>query len=159
MQLPLISNKYKRLGMLLFSIGLILGIIYMYDNFEPNFLQYNFGNHKLKMNEDSGVGGLFSGNFLWGSAGNFMDEIIVLLVILGGCLWGFSREKEEDEYLSQIRLNALTWAFLINYLLVILCTIFIYDFWYLDVLIFNVVTPLIIFLSRYNFLLIKLKKS
>lgn len=155
-QLPLLPNKFKKLGMLLFAIGMTLGIIYMYDSFEPTFLQYNFSVRDL--NEAGGVNELFSGNFLVGSEGNFMDEILVILVIVGGCLWGFSKEKGEDEYLSQIRLNALTWAFLINYLLVVLCTIFIYNFWYLDVLIFNIVTPLIIFLSRYNYLLIKIRK-
>jgi hypothetical protein len=139
--------------MLLFFVGLVIGIVYMYDEFEPSFLNYNFNIQTEDFDK------LLGGHFLLGSGGNFIDEILVLLIIVGGCLWGFSKEKEEDEYIARIRLNALIWAVLINYLLVVVSTIFIYGFWYLDVMLFNLVTPLIIFLLRYNYLLIKIKKA
>ena len=145
-QIPLLSNKYKRAGMFIFLIGLALGIIFFITEIEPDFLQYNFTNGKKSS-------GMFGGSLLFNSKGNFIDELIILAIIIGGCLWGFSKEKEEDEYIGQIRLNSLIWAFLINYFLVAICTIFIYDFWYLDVMLFNLVTPLIIFLVRYNYLL------
>ncbi len=139
--------------MILFLLSLGLGIIAFIKNWEPSFLQYDFSNK----NSEGSLSEVFGGSFLFTSQGNFTDEILILGIIIGGCLWGFSKEKEEDEFLNHIRLSSLIWAFLINYLLIMLCTIFIYDFWYLNVMLFNLITPLVIFLIRYNYLLIKIR--
>jgi hypothetical protein len=154
-QLPLLANKFKKPGMLIFILCLALGGFAFITNIEPSFLQYDFSGGK----SGGSISDVFGGTHLFNSQGNFIDEIIILGIIIGGCLWGFSKEKEEDEFLMQIRLNALIWAFLINYLLIALCTIFVYDFWYLNVMLFNLVTPLVIFLIRFNYLLLKIRNS
>ena len=153
--MPLVAYKYKKPGMFLFLICIMLGIYFFITEMSPSFLEYNFSRH----DGSTDISDVFGGSLLFNSAGNFIDEIIILGSIIGGCLWGFSKEKEEDEFLQQIRLNSLIWAFLINYLLVAICTIIVYDFWYLNVMIFNLVTPLVIFLIRYNYLLMKIRKA
>lgn len=148
--LPLIPNRFKTVGFVLFCLGFVLGFFYYFFDFEPNILnfqkayKYNVGGQVWQFGSDYN---------------NFIDEIALILIVFGGLIWGFSKEKNEDEFFNQIRLNSLMWAFVINYAFIFLCTIFLYDFGFLSVMTLNLVTPLIIFLIRYNYLLIKIRKA
>ncbi|SBV93285.1 hypothetical protein [uncultured Dysgonomonas sp.] len=81
------------------------------------------------------------------------------LLIIGGVIFAFSKEKVEDEYIADIRLTSLLWAVFINYLLLLIAVFVVYDLDFLDVLIYNMFTPLIIFVIRFNFLLYKSSKK
>jgi hypothetical protein len=78
------------------------------------------------------------------------NDVIVLLVIFGLLLIAFSREKKEDELIAQMRLDSLQWAAYVNYGIFIICVIFIYGTNFLPVLIFNVITPLVFFIIRFQ---------
>lgn len=78
------------------------------------------------------------------------NDIIILLVIIGLLLIAFSKEKIEDELVSQIRLDSLQWAAYLNYSIFIICVICIYGTDFLPILIFNVITPLIFFIIRFQ---------
>ena len=56
-----------------------------------------------------------------------LDELITVVLIISGIIHSFSREKMEDEYISSIRLQALTWSIYVNYSLVILATLLIFE--------------------------------
>ena len=71
----------------------------------------------------------------------------------------FSKEKNEDEFINKIRLDSLVWATYVNYIVLIISTIFVYEFTYLWVMIINMLTTLIFFIIRFNWQLIKLKKA
>ena len=57
---------------------------------------------------------------------DIMDEITYIGLITSFLLIAFSKEKNEDEYISLIRANSLVWALLINFLILIFCQLFIY---------------------------------
>jgi hypothetical protein len=79
--------------------------------------------------------------------------------IVGGILVGFSKEKNEDEYIANLRLSSLLWAVLVNYLLLLFAFLFVYGWVFLDIMIYNMFTVLIIFIARFNYLLFRNNKS
>jgi len=148
----LLSNKFKKPGWVLFSIGVILGIIFSFNDYESKLLTtkvisiFHFGiisnDGLIKIIENS-----------------IVDELISILIIIGALLVGFSKEKIEDEYISKIRLESLALAILTNSFILLFATIFLYDLSYINVLIYNLFTPLLIFLLLFNYAVYKTKKS
>ncbi|MDY8136318.1 hypothetical protein [Aquimarina sp. 2201CG5-10] len=146
----LLSNKFKKPGWFLFIIGIILGVIHLIDDFESDLLTTK-------------VISLFHKNTFFGSEdgvirileNSIVDELITLMIIIGGLLVSLSKEKIEDEFITQIRLDSFVWAILVNYLILLFATIFIYDIQYFNVLVFNMFTPLIIFVLRFNYVIYK----
>jgi len=83
---------------------------------------------------------------------SILDELIVIAIIVGGLTVGFTKEKVEDEFIFKLRKDSLVWALIFNYAVLIFATVFVYDFVFFDVLVFNMFTPLVFFVFRFNFL-------
>jgi len=90
---------------------------------------------------------------------DFTDTIIGFSVILFSLLVAFSKEKEEDEYIEKIRLHSLVWAIYINFTALLILFWVYYDFDFLSVMMFNLFTPLWIFIILFHIQKIKLQKS
>ncbi len=82
-----------------------------------------------------------------------IDEIVSLMVLAGLLIVGFARVKSEDERTAQMRLEALQWAIYGNTLVLALCITFVYGMSFLNVMIYNMFTPLLIFVLRFHWLL------
>ena len=74
-------------------------------------------------------------------------------------LVGFSKEKNEDEFISEIRLSSLLWAVWVSYMLLLIAFLLIYGSPFLEVMVYNMFTILIIFIVRFNFILYKNAKT
>jgi hypothetical protein len=142
----LLPNKYKPIGWVLFIIGLIGGIFIYISEYESDLLTIN-------------VLSIYSESFFGNDKGFFqiiensiLDELIALAIIIGGLLVGFSKEKVEDEFIYKLRKDSLVWAIIFNYAVLAFTIIFVYDMTFFDVLVFNMFTPLIFFVFRFNFL-------
>ncbi len=143
----LLSHKYKILGWILFSIGLISGIFMVFSGFESTLLNtkvLSIFNNGILNNEDV--------TFFKIIENSIVDEITALFIIIGGLIVGFSKEKIEDEFIYKLRTDSLVWAIIFNYLVLIFTIIFIYDMTFLNIMIFNMFTPLVFFVFRFNFL-------
>ena len=85
-----------------------------------------------------------------------------ILFTIGALFVGFSKQKNEDEYIASVRHDSLLWATYVNYMLLILSMLFIYDAGFFTVMVYNMFTVLIIFLlsqkTKLNFLF-NLKKE
>lgn len=90
---------------------------------------------------------------------NLLDESIAFLVILGGLLVCFSREKQEDEFIAQLRLDALLWATYINYGLLLVALFTVYDVSFFYIMIANLFTLLFMFYIRFRYLLMITRKQ
>ena len=90
---------------------------------------------------------------------DIMDEITYIGLITSFLLIAFSKEKNEDEYISLNRANSLVWALLINFLILIFCQLFIYGFIFLEILYFNLFSILVLFIIKFKIADYKLKKS
>jgi len=71
-----------------------------------------------------------------------------LLMALGLFLAAFSKEKIEDEQISQLRLDSLQWAIYVNYVLLIVSLILSSDTEH--ILFLNLLVPLVFFIIRFQ---------
>jgi len=94
---------------------------------------------------------IFTNNMgMWIENGLF-DELITVVLIISGIIHSFSREKMEDEYISSIRLQALTWSIFVNYGLVLLATLLIFGMAYFHVMIIHLFSLIILFNLRFQY--------
>jgi len=144
----LLPNRYKRIGLLILAPSLVLGILVRFFDFQFSFLTLQY----FKT-------GINTKNMHLEDAINLTDELALTGIIVSLLFIAFAREKTEDEYIAHTRLESLKWAVLINYLLLLLATWLVHGFSYIDVMMYNMLTVLIIFIVRFNYVLNNSKKS
>ena len=149
----LFPNKYKPLGWLLFLAGMALGLVLAFNDYEyPNW----------KMNVfpliGEGESSFFAPSFKW-VHNNIADELASLLLIVGGILVSFSKTKEEDEYISKLRMESLIWATYVNYIILIVAVLLVFDLSFLNVMVYNMFTILLFFMLRFHYVLYQSKKA
>ena len=152
----LLPNRFKLIGWIILIPSLVLCILFFIFEFEPDFLNiklYAFAKE--------------STNFLTGSTikeyftfvkTNALDEILALSLIISALFVAFSKEKDEDEFISKIRLESLVWATYVNYAILFFSIIFIFGISFLWVMVINMFTILLFFIIRFNWLIHKSKK-
>ncbi|WP_372754432.1 hypothetical protein [Mariniflexile sp.] len=132
----LLPNKYKTIGWVFFLSGIISGIfLQIYDSPEN----------------------IFDIDIINNLGFEYLDEVISVLIIIGGLIVGFSKEKVEDEFIHKLRHESLVWAIILNYIILFFTVLFLYEGNFFTVLVYNMFTPLIFFIVRFNFL--KMKSS
>jgi len=136
----LLPFKTKRLGWLILIPSLVLCVFVMYFEFEiPGF--------ELVIPYTKGI---FSNKPL---PNNLTDELASVLFMVSLILIAFSEEREEDEFISMVRLESLQWSVYFNYGLLIIAILFIYDMAFFQALIYNMYSILIFFILRFNYVL------
>ena len=86
------------------------------------------------------------------------NDLTYIALILGLLVVGFSKEQIEDEQISQLRLDSLQWAVYVNYIIFILCIIFIYGMDFLGIVLYNTITPLVFFVIRFRWKIYSLNR-
>lgn len=146
----LIAHRWKTLGWTLSIPAFIGGIFFMALDAPDDYLKVTIPNTLAK--------------FLWIDNGPFsngtgpvtlslLDELISLTLLLGLLLLSFSKEKVEDEWIQRVRLESFQWAILINTLLLMGFTVFTHGSPFLSVMVYNMFTPLLIFVGRFYYIL------
>lgn len=147
----LFSHKFKKIGWILFGIGVILGIVYILGFQTPEFLQVStFAIVSTPLVRET--------QFFSIIENNLFDELIGVFIIVGGLLVAFSKQKYEDEFIAKIRLESLVWAVYVNYSILLISLLFIYGATFFQVMIYNMFTLIIFFLIKFNFELYRIKK-
>ncbi len=152
MKIYLFPNKYKIYGWIMFIPSLILVITMFFVDINPNFLDLKV--FALAYKPIFGPTEYFS--FI---EKNITIDIVLLLLIVGGLLVCFSKEKIEDEYISSLRLESLLLAVYINYAVLIISIVLIHEISFLYVLGANMVTILIIFIIRFEWVKQKIHRA
>ena len=88
-----------------------------------------------------------------------LNNIAIIGISIGAILSTCSRERVEDEMIQQIRLNSLLIALYINYAILIVCSLLIYDLDFLNVMLYNMFTILLIFMVVYYWKIWRAKKG
>lgn len=152
----LFPYRFKLIGWLLALPGFVLGYLVVYNDYKiPGF--------GLQLRATSQL-------FL-PAYENFTNELALTLVVAGLIFIAFSKQKIEDELTANIRLNALYWAILVNYLLYALFLSAVVAINEFDMralangidaflggytfMTYNLFTPLVIFATRFYYLLYK----
>jgi hypothetical protein len=141
----LLPNKYKKIGLIIFAPSFVLGILFMLGigikiNF-PVFAFWAKAEHQL------------GSAFFFLKENDIYNELLAFVLIISLGLIAFSKERFEDEYIGKIRLESLLWAVIINYILLLLALVLVYDLEFYSILTYNMFTILILFVIRFNFVL------
>jgi len=138
----LLPSRLKTLGWILAIPAFVLMVFNINYGFEFNFLDYTARNiSKISLDSET----LFTLQ-----SNNFTDEVGGIILMLGLLFIAFSREKDEDERISQLRLESLLWAVFINSVLIAAAIIFFYGEMFLRVMAYNICTTLILFIIRFK---------
>jgi hypothetical protein len=147
--ITLFSNKLKNVGWLIFIPSIILGLILISG-------KINFNDIKLPVfyysgfpfdNEETG--------FFKTTEIDFFSNLIGILIIIGGVMVGFSKEKIEDEYISSLRLRSMFWSLAVTYTIVLILFLTLFGAIFFTVMIVIIFMPLILYVFRFNYLLLK----
>jgi hypothetical protein len=93
-------------------------------------------------------------NFLGGNL-DFSYTLQIFLIVAGGLMFMFSKEKIEDEFTMSIRLKSLMWSVLANYIIVLMTDILLYGKNFLFVMTYNFYTVIVLYVVIFNFLIFK----
>ena len=148
----LFPSKFKRIGWFTLIPSAIIGLLILIYEYEPSFLDFNVP--AIFVDELTFTANKKTFRMV---TNNILNEILGVLIIISTFLVAFSKEKSEDEYISKIRFESLAWAVYFNYAILILTFLFIYDFAFLWVMVFNMFTVLLFFIVRFNWQISKLK--
>ncbi len=135
----LLPHRFKKWGWVILLIFIPLGVIVDCSNLQFPLLSFRLPWIPV----DPFTGGRV----------NFTNTLAALGLILGFLLVAFSREAHEDEYVAHVRLESLLWAVLVNYILLAVTDIFLYGSGFLEVMVYNMFTPLVLFIARFHLVL------
>ena len=148
----LLPHYLKRVGFVLLALGVVALLYSFLISNTPDFMDFNVY-ALIRQRFLSPV------EFFSVVETNFLDELIAGLLILGLGLISFSREKVEDEFIAKTRLESLVWATYLNYGVLLLSVLFVYEMAFFRVMIVNMFTILIFFVIRFNWVMSKSKRQ
>lgn len=90
---------------------------------------------------------------------NLSDEISLILTLTGGLFIVFSKEKDENNQIQKIKLRTLFWALLINQIILIFSTLFLYGTAFIAVVLINLISLNFIYLVLLKIQIFKLKRK
>src|SRR5690606_3579819 len=148
----LFPHRFKAIGWIILLPSVVLGLFSVLTQYHPGFLDHRvFTVWDDQLFEDTKVLTLTSNNIL--------NEITGILIIVGGILVAFSKEKLEDEFMAKVRLESLVWATYINYFILFLGLILVHGFGFLWFMVFNMFTILLIFIIRFHYAIYNLNRT
>ena len=145
----LLPNRYKLIGWCLLIAVTFLYIIFYSIEFE----------YETKVFSILNQGFMSDSEWFSFSKTDISKTVVGVLFIVGGIFVGFSKEKKEDEFIEKIRLSSLLWAVWVNYGLLTFGFLFVFGMAFLNVMMYNMFTILIIFIARFNYILYKSNKT
>ncbi len=156
----LLPNGYKKAGWWIFGITIVLTIFrFTFQDqcdFSMNNIRELFGMERLEGNGDL-FSSLLSSSF--GPNDDLLLTFIGILFVVAGIFIGFSRNKEDDEFIEQLRYESLILSLYINSGIVLLCLIFVWGFPFLWVMMLNIFSTLYVFILCFYIRLYHNKRS
>lgn len=134
----LLPVTWKWPGAILSILGLALG-------FAAELGEFSFSWLKFIVREKN--------SFLDTAEEDFTNEVALTLTIVGLLILAFTRERDEDERVRLIRLEAFRWSILVNFIIVLIGNWVLYGGSFFWLMTFNLFTPLVVFLLRFYYVL------
>lgn len=147
--LQLLPNQFKKIGWFIFIPSLFMGILSLTGIFtlpEISFPVFYNSGYPLS-SEDVG---LFKNIEI-----DFFQNLFGILIIIGGILVGYSKEKIEDEYISSLRLRSVFWSLMVTYSIILILFLTLFGILFFTTMIIIIFLPLILYIFRFNYLLLK----
>ena len=143
--LQLFPNRFKIIGWFIFIPSIILGLISLSGVMDFQISLPVIYNSGFLSDENQG--------FFKTAEIDLFPNLFGLLIIMGGILVGFSKEKIEDEYISSLRLKSVFWSLIVSYSIVFILFVTVFGSLFLTVMILIIFLPLVLYIFRFNYLL------
>lgn len=143
----LLPNRFKNIGWAIFIPFVVFGLIYLIREVQFTIFDWTV----FAIVTDDGTFG-FNIQYLTFIENNMTEELIGCFIVIGGLIVAFSQEMVEDEFISRMRLESLVWATLVNYGILIIAILFVYETQFYNVMVINMFTILILFIIRFNWM-------
>ncbi len=144
----LLPYGFKKIGWAIFVPTLLLGIGLYFTGFDANPL-FRFFHLPVHTGPDS-----FTSN-----AERWLNNIALIGITLGGLFVACSKERIEDEMIARIRLNSLLTALYVNYAVLIVAALLVYDLGFLNVMACMILSVLVLFLFIYRIALWRFRRT
>jgi len=145
---------FRKIGWSLFIPVLLFGIGHLIcDIYEYEFL--NLGSTKTV----ALVNGIFKNEYLCITENDWTEEFIIVFSTISMLFIGFSKEKDEDECIANIRMKALTWATIANSILLFVGTMLIFGTAYLYFMDIYMFSFLLLFIIKYTWDIYRFRKN
>ncbi|AFH49449.1 Hypothetical protein IALB_1742 [Ignavibacterium album JCM 16511] len=141
-----LPHKFKFVGLILFLLGIVSAYLRFSLGIKPTFLTIPVFSVYSSFLETKTF------QFI---TNNISEEIVTLLLLIGLLLLNFSKEKTEIELTDKLRLKALISSIFVNTLLMIFCTLFIFGFAFVNVLMINLFSQLLLYQIIFRFLIFR----
>lgn len=145
----LLPSKYKVFGWSMFLIAVAL---YAYC-----FLIYPNLYDELSL-EIPGFTSSYTEHFKWAN-NNLTSSVLISVILIGLLMICFSKEKNEDEYISLIRLRSWQWAVLISFGILIAANLLVYGLEFMVFALYNMATILVVFIIKFYYSLFRLGRE
>ena len=130
----LLPHYCKTIGIILVLIGIVF--LVLYSKFDFNYTTSVFDIISIYLEN----------RFFVITQNNIIDEIILILFVVGFGLIVFSKEKNEAEHLNALRDKALINAVIVNTFFMLFSIFFIYGGGFLGSIVFNLFSVFIFYL-------------
>jgi len=150
----LLPHKYKNFGWLFLIPSTIFGLFVFFTNYEPEFLKlpmFTFISQGMPLSNDGVV-------FFSTIKTNITNELAGVFFLLSAMMVAFSKAKNEDEFISKVRLESLVWATFFHFGILLIGMLFVFNLEFFTFMIFNMFTLLILFIFKFHLALYKIKK-
>lgn len=142
----LLPNKLRIYGWAILFLGILFGVSRFYFGFKPKFFNIKVFAIYSKY---------FETNYFKVIDNHISEELTALFLLVGLFLISFTKEKIENDMISMIRYKSLILTFYINTVLIALSFLFVFGFGFINILVINVFSPLIIYIILSKYFLIK----
>lgn len=149
----LLPHSFKKVGWVLLAIAILL-FIFQDIEFLKGIRILAIYNSGYPLVHNDGVEGFFKI-----IKHDTQLDLASTLFIIGGLFVAFARVKNEDEFISKIRLESLVWATWAQFIILTLMILSVFGIGFLNILMLNMFTILILFIIRFHFVLYKSRKS
>ena len=146
----LLPKGLRPLGFIFTAAGIILAVIRFFFGYKPEFLKrdvFAIYSHYL------------GSKFMQIIKNQLLEEIAGVLFMLGVFLIAFSKEKDENEKMNEIRLRAFFIAAYINVLFVLISLLFTFGMAFMYMVIANMALWLIVYVISFRLMLAGHRKT
>ena len=153
----LFNNKYKTISGWVFYITIPIAVYaFLTKKFEELliFKVFPLFSYKQTIETEYTENVIGSEGFRWIENG-LVNEILIAIIMISGIINSFSKEKFEDELIGRLRTESLTLSLYINYGILFLANLLIFELTFIYVLVFNLFAILLFFNLIFKFKLYK----
>ncbi|MDO7850245.1 hypothetical protein [Hymenobacter convexus] len=137
----LFPHRYKRIGWVMASLALLLWLL---ETFGAITLPHLVGWLPSLIQDPAGKGMELTRE---------NHDLYAVVFVVGAVMAACSRERQEDEYIGQIRLESLLWALYAYCTLLVLAFLLVSGMSFFTVMTYAMFAPLLLFLVRFHVVL------